>query len=176
VTEEQEAPMSVQTSDYVDVERRAVELGLSVPTGFVILPRHFETAESKDKLVHEDTTPTVRALLQQAGIVVTPIEKEGERIPYIEENAFEWVGPTIFIGASILSGYANAVSVALSVLANYLTDYFKGRTGAKQVKLQIVVPQQRTDKHTKLTYEGDIEGMKELPNIINQVWRGRDAK
>jgi hypothetical protein len=171
-----QGPMRVQTSDYIDVERRAAELGLNVPTGFAILSRHFETAESKGKLMHEDTTPTVRALLQQEGIVETPIEKEGERIPYIEENAFEWVGPTIFIGASIFSGNANVVSIALGVIADYLTDYFKGRTGAKRVRLQIVVPQQRTAKHTKITYEGDIEGIKEIPNIIKEVRDGRAAK
>jgi hypothetical protein len=166
-------PSEIHTTDYVDVEQRATELGCRVPTEFAILPRYFATASDKDALVQEDTAPTVRILLRAAGIPETPIESEGERFPLIEENSFEWVGPTIFIGAAIFSANSHMISVALSVIANYLTDYFKGRPGEKKAKLRIVVPQPRTKKYTEITYEGDIEGLPGLQKIIKEVRNGR---
>lgn len=66
-----------------------------MPTSIALLPRNFETATSKEELIHEGTTPTVRALWRQNGITETPFEQSGEKFPLVSENTFEWIGPTI---------------------------------------------------------------------------------
>jgi len=62
-----------------------------------------------------------------------------------------------------------AISVALSVLANYVTDLFKGTVGSKKVSLDIYV--EKTDKKTvtKIKYTGDAEGLKNLDGVIKQL-------
>src|SRR5437016_12799769 len=116
--------LSVTIEEYPDVAARAAALGCKIPTGFALLPRNFEDAETKADLLHEDTAPTVRLLFKEAEIPETRVEQDGEKFPLLQENGFEWVGPTVFIGGAVFSGNAHLIAVALSVLANYLTEYF----------------------------------------------------
>jgi len=122
-------------------------------------------------LIHEDSAPTVRILWRQAGIVETRLEKESDRFSYIQENAVDWIGPTIFVSASFLSGNPNAIAVALGVVSNYLTELFKGVTGDKTVRLSIVKEQIDSEKseshYFQVDYEGDVSGL-ELPRLGGQ--------
>jgi hypothetical protein len=163
------AKEQVTIIEYVDVAKRAEELGCTVPTGFALLPRNFTTAATKAELVHEDTVPTVRALWAEKGLTDTRLEKDADRIPYIEEDSSEWVGPIIFIGAAVFSESPHAISVALSIVANYLTDYFKGRTGKKTAKLSIVVSRPQSDNYQKIQYEGPPEGIAGIEKIIKEI-------
>lgn len=161
--------MNVQITDYVDVRKRALELGCNEPRELCILPRNFDTAKSRDELIHESSTPTVRVLWKQAGIQETKTEKEGEKFPQISEKQFiGWIGPTIFVGASLLSQNPNVISIALGVISNYLTDWFKGTVGDKRVRLDIVV-EMEGNKYKRVHYEGNVDGLKELPKILHEV-------
>jgi hypothetical protein len=60
--------MTVECSDFINVEDRAKYLGCNVPSGIALLPSNFETAESKDKLVHESNASTVRVLFRNNNI------------------------------------------------------------------------------------------------------------
>ena len=165
--------MAIEVSEYVDVKKRALELGCNAPTELALLPRNFEVAKSKDELVHESSVPTIRVLWRQAGISETRIEKEGDRYLYVQEKAFrEWIGPIIFVGVSLLSQNPHAISVALGVISNYLTDWFKGIPYNKRiVKQDLVVETIETKGMTykRIHYEGGIEGLRQLPEIIREV-------
>jgi hypothetical protein len=162
----------IEVKEYVDVTQRATELGCHITTGLAVLPRNFASAASKDELLHEDTAPTVRTLWRNAGLAETPLELDGEHFPYVMERSNEWIGPIVFIGASMFSQNQHAISVSLSVIANYLTDFFRGRANEK-VKLEVVVPQSSTNKYFKITYEGYMTGLKELPAVLKEVRNGR---
>ena len=166
----------IRTTDYVDVAKRSEELGCNIPTGLAVLPRNFSTAASKTDLVHEDTTPTLRALWMEKGITETRLEREGEHFPYIEENSFEWVGPVILIGSAVYSQSPHVISITLNVLSNYLTDFFKGRVGKNTAKLSVVVPDPRSHRFTKIDYDGPVEGIKEIEAVIKAVRSGRRLK
>ena len=159
----------IKISDYVDVKKRAKELGYNKPISFALLPRNFETAKSKSELVHESTTPTIRTLWRQNNIVETRLEEEGEKLPYAQEKAFVWVGPTIFISIALFSQNPLIISVALNVISNYLTDWFKGiPKDSRKAKLSIVRETKNGD-YEKVEYEGPPEGIKELPKIIQEM-------
>ena len=161
--------MTTTINDFPDVATRAKELGCVVPEKFAVLPRNFLGADSIDDLVHESNTATVRTLLRNERLTETPIEPEGKKFPYAQENDFTWVGPIIFFTAAQLTENSNLVSVSLSVLANYLTDFFRGMTGQRKIKVDIVVEQTKTKKHVHVQFEGDMDGFKELPNTILEL-------
>ena len=161
--------MTIELFDFADVEERARTLGCQIPAGIALLPRNFEQAESKDDFLHESSAPTIRILFRSNGIEETPLEGEGERFPQISEKAFrEWLGPTLFCGAALLSQNPEIISVALGVISNYLTDWFKGIPGEKNAKLNIVVEtRKRTCK--RIHYEGPVSGLQELPKIVREI-------
>jgi len=160
--------LSIQITEYIDVRERAVELGCNPPTGLALLPRNYDIAGSKDDLVYEGSTLEIRTLWRQARISETQIEKEGDRFPHIHERYAEWIGPVIFISASVLSQDPHAVSVALGVLSNYLTDFFKGvPISSRKVKLSLVV--EDVGGYKRIDYEGNVEGLARLPEVIREI-------
>ncbi len=159
--------MSVETSDYIDVKQRALELGCNVPTELAILPRNFDVAKSKDELVHQNPVPTIRVLWRRSGISETRIEKQGDRFPYVKEKGFGgWLGPIIFVGSSLLKQNPDAISPALGVISNYLAGWYRVIAAEQKVKLDIVVEQAEGGGYKRIEYEGDVEGLKELPPLI----------
>jgi tagatose-1,6-bisphosphate aldolase non-catalytic subunit AgaZ/GatZ len=158
--------MPITISEYIDVKAQALKLGCNVPAELALLPINFDTADSKDELVHEDAVLTVRKLWRQAGITETKLEKEGEKFSYEQRKSFEWVPPIIFVSASVLSQNPDLVSIALNVISTYLTDYFKGIVGDKTVKFDIIVEQ---NKSKRIHYEGSLEGLDELTQVIKEI-------
>ena len=161
--------MPITTSEYVDVKAQALKLGCDAPTSLALLPINFDTANSKDELVHEDTVLTIRKLWRQAGITETKLEKEGEKFPYEQRKSFEWVAPIIFVSASLASQNPDLVSVALNVISTYLTDYFKGIVSDKTVKFDIVIEQNKQSKSKRIHYEGSLEGLDELTQVLKEI-------
>jgi hypothetical protein len=78
-----------------------------------------------DKLVHENSVSTMRTLLREAGLEETKIEPDGVKLPRIKESHY-LESVVLFVGASFYTQNPTAVTVALSVVANYFTDFFKG--------------------------------------------------
>lgn len=161
--------MAVEISDFVNVEERAVALGIAPPPSFCILPRNFETASAVKDLIYEGSADTVRKLLRESGI--EDIHLRREEIPYrfYIQNAFEWVGPTLFFGATVLSQNPYLIELSLNILANYLTDFFKGVPGQKSAKLDIVLEKKPKSAYVRLRYRGPVEGIRELTQTIKTL-------
>lgn len=161
--------MSTTVQEYVDVASRAEQLGCSIPTMIAVLPRNFSTASSKDELVHESNAATIRTILRNEGITETPLEVEGERFPFVQENDFTWIGPVLFFTAAQLLENQAIVSVSLGVVGNYLTDFFRGVTGKRRVLFDVVVEQTKTKKTVRIHYDGDVDGFVHLANSVNEI-------
>lgn len=157
-------------SDCVDVKKNAQELDCNTPTSIALLPSNFETVKSKGELIHESTVSTVRVLWRQNNIVETPLEQSGEKFPCVVEKAFEWIGPTIFISAILLSQNPYLVTIALNVISNYLTEWFRGiPRNNRKVKLRIIT-ETKSGHYKKVEYEGTPDGLKQLPEIIRTMY------
>lgn len=161
--------MAVEIVDAIDVRERLTDLQCVQPTQLAILPTNLERASSAGELMQQSEAATIRALFRTANITCEEVSPPGARLPYVQNNSFEWVGPTLFVGAGLLSGSQNTVSVALSVLSNYLTDFLRGIPGGGAVKLDIVVEKTRTKTYKRVVYEGDPEGLKALGKVIKDV-------
>jgi len=162
--------MSISIDEYVNVEDRALALDCDIPTSLALLPRNFSTAKSKNELAYESSAATVRTLFRQNQLPETKLEKEGDRFNRIVEQGNDWIAPTIFIAASLLSQDPNFASLAINIISNYLTDWFKGIPGRKNVKLDVVVERQARKTYVKISYDGDVEGMSEIPEIVKKVF------
>lgn len=161
--------MSIQTAEYIDVQQRAVELGCNVPTKLAFLPINFEEAKINDDLVFEDSVLTLRKLWRKAGIAETRIEKEGKQISYEQKKSLDAILPTVFISFSLLSQNPTLVTLALSIISNYVTDFFKGMIGKRKIMIDIVVEQDEEKKSKRIRYEGNAEGLTTLAQIIKEL-------
>lgn len=159
----------IQIKNFIDVKNKCKKLGCNLPTNLTILPRNFVSAESKDQLLNEGTATTVKVLLRNAGIKETPLEKTGEKINGIVEEGFDWIGPTLFLSSALLMQNQLLIDLALGVIANYLTDFFKGIPDEKKnVKLNVVI-ETKTGNHKEVKYEGPVEGLKEVPKVVRSL-------
>jgi hypothetical protein len=159
--------MPIEITDYLDVGRRASDLGVKTPEGLCILPRHFASAKNVAELVHESSALDLKVLFREAGLPVTVYQPDGAKIPYLQENDITWVGPIVFFSAAAISQNPNIVSVALSVIANYVTDLFKGSPEPGRAKLSVVVETHTTKTTTTLTKKIDFDGPPDkIPDIL----------
>lgn len=159
--------MKTTVTDYVCVAERAIALGCQVPTGMTLLPDNFETATARVDLLFRSEAATIKTLFRNNQFPLTDLLPTGERAPSIHNKNFEWA-PALFISAAMLSENPDAVSVALGIISNYATDFFKGM-GHKNVRLVIVVEKKKNHTCKKISYEGDIAGLSSLPEVIQKI-------
>jgi hypothetical protein len=167
-----EAQNMVNVSDYVDVSTKLTDLGCNHPTGFALLPSNFESAGSIDEFRQASEAATVKTLFRAAGIPHSDIVDKSKRPPYIHNNAIEWIAPTLFVSASLLSNNPELVSGALGVISTYVADFLKGATGKNLVKLNVVVEKTKTRTCKEISYEGDAEGLRNLTGAIQDLANG----
>lgn len=161
--------MSLEIHDYPSVSERAKALGLIPPTGLAILPENLTGAATASEFQFADGTATVRALFRGDGIDHQLLTVTGERPEHLVLKNASWYGPTLFIAAALVTENPQLVSMALSVIANYLTDFFKGTGRAATAKLQVVVEKGPNGTCKRLSYEGDISGIPELRDAVQAM-------
>ena len=165
----------IEISDYIDVSSRLRELGCPQPRGIGILPERFDTCTSADEFAQLSRTRAVVSLFEKNHIPVSIIKKEGQNLPRLYMASAEWftgVGPSLFISAALLAANPHITSLALSVLANLLTDSFKGAKEQGSAAVEIVVEKEekggsKTSK--KIRYKGPPEGLATLSETIKQT-------
>lgn len=158
--------MTTNISEFVSVRDKLLALGYRAPTSLAILPLNIEHAASANEIRLQSESATVKTLFRQAGIPLDELFEPSNRPPYVQNNDVHWIAPTIFVAAGVLSENPNAVSVALGVLTNYLTDFFKGRTSAPQIKATIIVETTKTKTCKRIEYEGSVDGLKALAEVV----------
>ena len=131
--------MTADITEYTNVRRRLQELGCNDPSAFALLPINFETAGSIADFRLASETATVKTLLRSADLSLSDIFPPGQRPPYVVNHSIDWVAPTLFVSAALISQNPNYIAVALGVIANYVTFIFRGIGGEKKVTLDIAI-------------------------------------
>ncbi|MGE4096437.1 MAG: hypothetical protein AB7G75_37030, partial [Candidatus Binatia bacterium] len=149
--------MSLKIDTFPNFMEKLLLLGLQQPERIAILPRNITTAQSREELLYENSTPTIRVLLRQAGVTEDRLEGQAAPFPTLAEKDASLILPMIFISAAALSQNPAAVSLALSVLANYITEFFKGFSGQRRVKFRIIVETNPTNSYKSIEYDGAAE-------------------
>ena len=158
--------MATRISDYVHVANHAKLLRCVAPNGIVVLPENFESATTRSALLFGSEAATIQKLLKN-DLFVGSLLPTGERVLAIHNKHFEWA-PTIFISAALLSENPNAISVALGIISNYATEFFKGKPSQK-VKFTVVVETRKDKSCKRIDYEGDAAGIVSLADLVRQL-------
>lgn len=161
--------MSVEIKDYISVSLRAKELNCEIPSGLVVLPENFLVAADTSEFRIRSETATLKSLFRQNQIPFGELQKNGEKRLYIQNNAADLILPLIYVAASLTTGNEQVISIALGVVSNYVTDFFKGRSGSKTVELTVVVETTKNKSCKSITYKGDAAGLTSLPAIIKKI-------
>lgn len=165
--------MPVEIDRFVDVVERCTALGLGAPDGLSFLPRNLATATSRGDLLHESAVMTLRVLFRQGGVTEDRVDRDGIRIPVIQENAADLLLPTLCVGSLLMSDNPNAVNIALNIIASYAVDFFKGLGGNRGVKFSIVIKEDSGGLYKHYKYSGSPEGIKELTKLIGRIDDGK---
>lgn len=160
---------SAMVEEFIDVDGRAVALGLDVPTGLCFLPLNLADAPTADSFLYESEITTLRVLFRQAGITETRLEPSGARIPVLSQKGIDLVLPTLFVAGALLTENPELVNVALGVVANYVTDFFRGMGGEKRVRFSIVVKDKATGSYKRFKYDGDPAGVREFARLATRI-------
>jgi hypothetical protein len=91
----------------------------------------------------------------------------GERPRFVHNKSHDWAA-FIFVSAALLANDPSAVTVALGIISNYLTDIFKG-TPDKKIKLDVAVERRGDHICKKLTYEGDAAGLAQIADTVLRI-------
>lgn len=161
--------MPTTVGEYVNVRKRIADLGCRHPEQLALLPLNFESASSIADLLQASEAATIRKLLLGEGLPIDDIVDRSRRPPYLKNKSHEWVAPILFISAALYSQNPNLVNVALNVIANYATDFFRGVSPAREVKLNIIVEKRKDEIYKQISYQGCIAGLKDLPEVIREV-------
>lgn len=160
--------LTTKVTDYIDVSKKMADLGCRFPERMALLPINFESAVSITELLQASEAATIKKLLLAEAVPLDEIVDRSQRPPYVKSKSSEWISPIIFVSASLYSQNPALVSIALNVLGNFATDFFKGIRGVHDVSLNIVVGK-KNKTYKKIAYHGPIEGLKDLPKIIREV-------
>jgi hypothetical protein len=163
--------MGVEITDHIAVRERAEALGCVLPDGIAILPSNFSTAAARSEFLLPSEAATVRSLYRSHNLPLGELLPSGERPAYIQNNSFDWIAPTFFISASMMTENPALVTVALNVLSSYVADFLRGRPSAERtVKLDVIVEKKGDRLCKKLHYEGEPSGLDNLPSIIQKLF------
>lgn len=163
--------MKTNISDYIHVFEKLDELGCSYSEGIAILPVNFETATPTTTIEQSMGTLAIGKLFKMNNVPCSEIRRENEEPSYMGYRSTEWVLPTLFFSAALLSENPAIVSISLSVIANFLTDRIKGTDSKQTGKLNIVIEIEKNKSKTykKISYEGPIDGIPKLDDIVKEV-------
>ena len=159
--------MTTTLDNYVNVNEKIADSGCIFPSeiGIIFLPENFDIATSRSAFGMRSEAATAKTLFRNNNIPVGQILPNNDRMSYIRNNGFEWALPILFISASLISQNPSLMSLVLGELTNYLSDLFKGMTGEKIATLKIVVEKKAGSSCKKITYKGDVGGLKSLAEI-----------
>jgi hypothetical protein len=133
------------------------------------LPNGYETAGSADAIEHAPDASTLRKLFAEAGVQVHQVELPSGRFPVVVQKSNDWIAPTLFVSSMLMSQNPYATQIALGVIASYISEHLQGFRPGQSVELSFIVETSKSRTCKKLTYQGPVSGIKDLPQIFREL-------
>jgi len=158
--------MNTSLTDFIDLRKKYLENNWVLNCDIAFIPSNIDSISTED-YYYENSVKTLKTLFRNSHIPFEFIDSD--KIGYRQLNAFEWIGPIIFFGYSVFTENPTLISISCGVISNYLTDFFRGISGKKNIKLDIVVETEKGKTYKKIHFEGTPESLKDLPEIIKAI-------
>lgn len=159
--------MNYKIEEYNHLAKEFKRLDLDISSSIIFLPENLEESKSKEDFIFSDSVSDIEKIFRENNVPFSQLGGYSDQYR-IRKNA-DWWGPALYFGASMLSENTTVVSIALNVLSNYLTDFFKGSFSEKKVKIEIYVEERKNVKFKRIIFEGSAEEIKELEKIIKAL-------
>ncbi len=144
-------------------EEKLSNFDFKFPEKLTILPSNFDSAKSRSELQNAEAVSTVKKLLRSKEIEFVDL-LETDKKKYVHTYDWEWIAPTFYV-ASLLQ--EPVVNIMLGVVANYVTDFLKGKNGNK-VKFKFVVKRTKAASYAEITYSGPIDNFR-IEEVTNKI-------
>ncbi len=134
---------------------------------FYFLPEDMLDLKKNTNLIYSETTANIQKVFKSNHLNIDYLTED---IPQLRlRRSSDWFGPCFFIGISLLSENSHLIGVSLNLISDYLYDLFKGTTKDKKVKFDIIIEKEKNKQYSKITYDGTVDGIRELEKIINKI-------
>ncbi|MBP7765096.1 MAG: hypothetical protein KA113_07910 [Syntrophaceae bacterium] len=130
----------------------------------LFLPDDWPT-EGKE-IKYPSTIESVVKLLRQHKIPVDTLNPIDATTSLQDNRGLDWIAPTFLVSSLLLTQNPTLVSVALSIIANYVTDLCKGLKSDPEVKVKIVQTADNGKKAQRINYEGPVSGLPEIEKVL----------
>lgn len=133
----------------------------------LIVPEKWhEDAESR---LYEATSQSVLKLLRKESISVEPLDPLDSKVSFQDSRGLEWVAPTLVVSGMLLAENPEIISMALNVLAKYISDIFKGRDKDPAVRLNVVFVSSKRKDTRKIQFKGPASALSEVNKILSEL-------
>ncbi len=152
----------------LDISKKLEELELTFPSNLTFFPENFDDAKTKNDFVFTDSMLDLNKIFKQENrISIDALGQDTEL--YRSRKSADIYLPAMFFGLSLITENPTILSVSLNVLSNYVYDLCKGTSGKKTAHINFYIETKEKGKVKKLSYNGDVAGLKELDNIIKAM-------
>lgn len=140
---------------------------LATQKSMVILPRNWAASVSPDSYVYFETTLTISKLLKSNGI-------NSEILGYTQEaktlnnRHSEWIAPILFLSSAYLLQNPDAISVALGIISNYLTEIFMGKSREPTANIELIIETPRGTVK-RASYKGPVSGLEHFKKSLKEL-------
>jgi hypothetical protein len=151
----------------IDLNVALDRLHIDLPSNLCFFPENIDSAQNEDEFIFTDSVSELIKVFKQHQIEFSTL---GGKINLLRsrKNA-DFFAPVIFLSLSLISENPNLISLSLSVLSNYISDFFKGSIGQKKVNLEFYLETTKDKTIKKLSYNGNVEGIVELEKVIKSL-------
>lgn len=159
--------MALTIENEPDFDKFLNKHNVNVLNNICIIPNGFNNDEIDSHFA--STLPTVMKILKNGNLQVGLVGGN-EKALLLDQRSIEWFSPIFLIGSMFYSQNPEAVSIALSMIANYLTAIFSGKP--KSVANFTIYLHDDQKKLTKrVNYKGDVAGISELSKVIESTMK-----
>jgi len=130
----------------------------------LLLPNNWPTL--KPEPVYAESTESLRKLLVKKGIGVETLTPVTPHTHLRQERALDWVSPTLLVSSLLMTQNPAAVTIALNVISDYVTEILRGVKSDPRVRLTIVRSETTRRTAQKISYEGPVSGLHELVKVL----------
>ncbi|WP_145600557.1 hypothetical protein [Yersinia frederiksenii] len=101
-----------------------------------------------------------------------PVEFLVDPKSLLEQRSFEWFGPTLYIATKLITEYPDIIDLVVDAIAN-CAKRMTVRSDSAVLKFNVICEVKNDEKKVELNYEGSLEGLKELKEILKEVVNGK---